>query len=1188
MEIQKVFEFLGIPKEKDERKIHEAYRSLLVNVNPEDDPEGFKRLREAYEEAIAYARTPDDEENMQDVDWLENESVGEFLRQVADVYETLPRRLDDAEWKALVDDPIFQSLDDGETAVWELFSYLADHFRLPCRIWRVLDGAFFIEENQREFREHLPEAFVEHIIYKLHDENGESEFPFERLKGPAQADYDEFISRIYQLNNEAGDDTEEGLQIMKERLEDLETFDIRHPWYDLERAKYLFKIGEREEAKRIASSLLQEHGDDGHVGLGSAVILQNYGHQNEAKQIFEGYLNREKQTSSGLYTTLYHLAEIEAEGDNWERARELALDAKDFQNTEEVHNLLEKINNSIITSYLEREESLTKEEIFLVGKCFYDSRRPEEGVAFMEAHPEVYEDTPKCHKLLSSLYWSARRAGKLLKETELWRQCLEHVSDTEPEQEEAFVFEEGLSWFFESGAYRGLSSLEREENGDETEAQRLMDKALEICERAIKLVPENTDFLMNKVSILKDMEAFEKVVDTCEEVLKINPQHFWACVNLQEAYEELRMAQEVIDTFYRAKNIYDGYPDIYLRTVSVFMAFNHFNDAMDILQQAEEAGIADNHELTVKKIGVYWRLDMDLDGWKNAVSFSEKAVKRLEQEKASKELLAEVYINLANLYEECPEEGEIFEEQLKKAEECALHSVELKDSPNARYFLGRIYLEYSKKDHQKAYEHLKICEQQGFEYAWMYHYIARCHEHFEEWDNAIVYYKKTMEADAEFKDALWRIGWLYRRKFERTEQEDYAKLALHYIDLQDEKFGESRCSHRWRARIYMRMRDYERALEEINREIEKENDSGAWFLKGNILRYLWRYDEAIKCYEQSIEAEDRYGEDDETCWKNIFSSFIREKRYDEGIQYFEKALERELSKKCREKCMDHLSNLEASAGRYDRAFHWIEQIYGEIEFDKRCYTWEFEKRCCKTWEKEADRIEDVMDIWQKFQNTPIEDLENLLQQAADLAELAYQDEAEPFEERALMCHNVGERFYFAGDCERAVHFLEMAYELASKAKEYDNLSGLLLYLIKNYYWLGNMEKAKEYGVKYRKNLEETYEECKDLELPMEELMTRPRFVGRNRLYRLGCWAYYTEQYDKAREYLKLMDCREMCYWCDEEDCTELWELKGMIAYLDGDKENALNYFEIAAKTCWLGGNTDAYFMVRKIADELQR
>ena len=58
MERQLAFHVLGIKETKDEQQIQDAYRGLLKRTNPEDDPEGFKRLREAYETAVSWARQP--------------------------------------------------------------------------------------------------------------------------------------------------------------------------------------------------------------------------------------------------------------------------------------------------------------------------------------------------------------------------------------------------------------------------------------------------------------------------------------------------------------------------------------------------------------------------------------------------------------------------------------------------------------------------------------------------------------------------------------------------------------------------------------------------------------------------------------------------------------------------------------------------------------------------------------------------------------------------------------------------------------------------------------------------------------------------------------------------------------------------------------------------------------------------
>ena len=62
------WEVLGIEQTKDEEVIVNAYRTKLLGVNPEDDQEGFMKLREAFENAMAYAKSEDlgEEEKKQD------------------------------------------------------------------------------------------------------------------------------------------------------------------------------------------------------------------------------------------------------------------------------------------------------------------------------------------------------------------------------------------------------------------------------------------------------------------------------------------------------------------------------------------------------------------------------------------------------------------------------------------------------------------------------------------------------------------------------------------------------------------------------------------------------------------------------------------------------------------------------------------------------------------------------------------------------------------------------------------------------------------------------------------------------------------------------------------------------------------------------------------------------------------
>lgn len=221
--------------------------------------------------------------------------TGEVLRQLSDIYKSLPRRLDLEEWKALLNHPVFQSLDEGEPAKWGVFSYLADHYRVKCEVWRLLDELFFIRENEQEFREHLPEGFIDFILYKLSDLAGNSDFTFELFEGEPEADYDGFLEAYMALMNGNREETPEGTAEIGRRLQEMAVYDIFHPWYELEKARYLLRTKEMEAAEQAARELIAKYGKDEKVLLTGAGILLNCGHTEDAEEIYKSIWSGRKR-----------------------------------------------------------------------------------------------------------------------------------------------------------------------------------------------------------------------------------------------------------------------------------------------------------------------------------------------------------------------------------------------------------------------------------------------------------------------------------------------------------------------------------------------------------------------------------------------------------------------------------------------------------------------------------------------------------------------------------------------------------------------------------------------------------------------------------------------------------------------------------------------------------------------------
>lgn len=241
MEDNLIFAVLGIDKTKDENAIRDAYRAKLAVNHPEENPEGFKRLRDAYEQALEYARSEEEESE----ETFDDSPVGQWMRKVNDAYMHISRRLDDDVWNALVHDDLCIDLEYAQECKQQLFVYLSYHFRLKASVYRVLNSFFDFEHQKEDFYEFLPVPFVDFMIRRLSDMEGNDDFPFEWSEGPDDADYDAFYEQLMQLEdaveNQKWDEAGDLYQAIC-------AFGIRHPYLTVIEARLMQVDGDLEQA----------------------------------------------------------------------------------------------------------------------------------------------------------------------------------------------------------------------------------------------------------------------------------------------------------------------------------------------------------------------------------------------------------------------------------------------------------------------------------------------------------------------------------------------------------------------------------------------------------------------------------------------------------------------------------------------------------------------------------------------------------------------------------------------------------------------------------------------------------------------------------------------------------------------------------------------------------------------------
>ena len=817
MESRRIFEILGIDETKDEEQIKAAYRGKLVSVNPEDNPEGFKRLREAYENALAMAGQQEEEEEDS------NQPADLFLKDVENVYRFLSKRLNVEEWERLLKNEWLDDLELGEEIKWKLFRYLSEYFRIPASVWRLLDSVFGIVEHAEEFKEHLPENFVDFMVWKSSEGAEGSDFLFEKLRGEDTADYDAFIQNYNELGSlfaEEYEDREEWLKKIGQKIVFMDGFGITHPWYEIEKARYELVCGRKKEAEQMVRSLWETGEKDNQMLLVGANILRECGQEEEAAEIYRGFLEQEDLVDEDVYKVSVALAEIGMDKQEWMEAREHAQRARKYYNTKKAAELLGKCNREVIALWAgDKAAELTNEEAVQLAWAYIQEQQAKEGLEFFKEHPLLTEDTVKCHQVRTVLFMSCGLGEETRAEAELWRRCL-------AEEEEDNTYWTAQSYEMEGKAFQICYAQAEGE-----EAERLKGEAMNAFDKALALQPEEIDFLMAKLVFLRELKEYEQMLEICEKMKALDKWYYWAYYYAQEAYEELGKPQEVVDSFYEAKEIYAGMPEIYERAVRVFHAYRQYSEVESILRQAEEAGVSSFY-LRVRRLELMERAAKSEEELKEADAYAGQLINEMEAaENVDAETLSEAYLQRAYLHDENGAENF---RQVDEMEKWAKRSVELSDNLRNRYFLGRFYVEY-REDAKPAYEHLKICEERGMDFEWMYYYIARSMEDYERWEDAIAYYTKAHEKNPDEYDFMWRIAWLYRWKYSFCAAPEYYEKAMGYLKLHVEKFGENPRELWQLSDFHARHREYGLALEEIERALKDSPISRNWGHKAFLL-----------------------------------------------------------------------------------------------------------------------------------------------------------------------------------------------------------------------------------------------------------------------------------------------------------------------------------------------------------------
>ena len=272
---------LGIPQTEDHEAIREAYMNLLPHHNPEDDPEGFLRLRLAYEEIIKSLDTGEKETET---------PHSLFIKEVGEIYANFPERCNLAVWKALLETEVCQRLDMVDEAEHLLLQFLLDNFYLPMDIWAALSLHFDWPNRVEGLKQNFPPAFIDYAIKR----STEPEFPkfslFETDENKSLP-YDKWLNMFLELDAMLNAGQLEN-PIFGEKLAELEAIPIYHPYYSVLMAKIAMQKEDYAKALDILNPVYMQYPDDIHIWFSRTAVLPFLGKEEDALPQFERMLEQ--------------------------------------------------------------------------------------------------------------------------------------------------------------------------------------------------------------------------------------------------------------------------------------------------------------------------------------------------------------------------------------------------------------------------------------------------------------------------------------------------------------------------------------------------------------------------------------------------------------------------------------------------------------------------------------------------------------------------------------------------------------------------------------------------------------------------------------------------------------------------------------------------------------------------------
>ena len=592
-----IFQVLGIEETKDEKRIKNAYRGMLSVTNPEDDPEGFKRLRTAYEEACRLAKDSGEKPEEQPRDTTPS---GLWLEKAVKIYHNIHTRQELQHWEKLFADDCFLSLEDEENCRFKLLRFLMEHFKLPTEVWKLLDRKLSITSDAARLREQFPADFVRYILNKC--ERGE-DVEFSQFQGPEDGDYDlylQYYDRTWQALAEGK--LEEAAQCM----ENADRLGISHPVMEICRGDLLRRQGKDAEAIALMEELLGKYPKDAMVCYNTAELLwkqeqaEGGRFRKKAVQIYREL----KEENDSHYMANVRLTEWYYEEGQYKKAKSCAEKVLSGGSDDSFMELLVKINAEIEKEQEEEYRRTKKWEVALeLCWCYLQDGKVARGIrlatdiwqellsasmgqqrsASMEQPSPVsigqqlpLEKEAEFYGLMAKLYVEEAEYELSIAMCTSWEEALHKKLDSDdPEEEKRDRDRLKQAHLIRMQCYHNLGFRNEEQFG----------KAVEEGSAVLTDSAKDIGVLLEQAQLYVEMKEYERSLELVDRLLE-DYQVYAAYAVALEAYRKQLDAAGVVRSSSQCIRYFPTFVKAYEYAAKVYLDLNYKEDLEKLLGEA--------------------------------------------------------------------------------------------------------------------------------------------------------------------------------------------------------------------------------------------------------------------------------------------------------------------------------------------------------------------------------------------------------------------------------------------------------------------------------------------------------------------------------------------------------------------------------------------------------------------------